>query len=949
MKTDDPSDRKSARARAVAALSLARMADDKPAGWMATTAPLGRRAARHEDSPCGAVIGRFIVLEEVGRGAMGVVYAAYDPQLDRKVALKLLNADGRQAADLRARLLREAQTIASIDHPNVVTVHEAGTEGDDIYVAMEFAVGGTLRRWLQSPRTPAEITEMFLQAGRGLAAAHAAGLVHRDFKPDNVLVTGHGVPRVADFGLVGHVEGSEAEASQVRITSSGAIVGTPQYMAPELLANRAATEQSDQFAFCVALYDALYGRPPFAGDTVEELTRNVLAGELVVPATPSVPARLRSALTRGLAPTPEQRWPTMTALLAELEPDARRVVWPYAAAGIAVVIAGGALLLHSGPAPEACATLATDRARAVWTEPARHAIHDAFAATGRPFAARASDRVGDAFDGYRNRWVALATDVCEAERDAGRPVPALIVRRRACLDSRLDALRSLVATLSVAASPELVDEADSISHALPDLAGCGDAAPDVPQTAIAPLIASLEGELATARLHVVAGDYTRAVAETASIGERADAVAWPLLQVHVRTLVGRIQLERDQPASSALLGAAQLALTHGFAREATDALTLAIEAAGSEHTIDRITSLAALALGTARNTHDRALEVGVETATGKALVRSGHWQPGLAACRTALADASQLHDTSVRDSATDCLIEALTLLGQFTELEPLIDRRIADTIKTCGEDCPRLAEYLLVASVSARRQGNLADARRAVERSLAIRVKAFGDKHVKVADALNTLAEIAYAEGKPDEARGMNERALAMVDESDPRQVLTAMLIHLHLAMAAATAGRDHFAEATQHYERAVALARRRAGGDSLTLAIVLLNYGQLKADEDLAAGLAMLENARDILERHHDRRAMQALGAMLVVADHHDDFAAELRYGEQALASSDADTPPDQRAGIEWGIARALIATHGDRERARRLATEARARYLKLGPGYASAAAKVERWLAAH
>jgi len=915
---------------------------------MAQTVPQGRRAARAESSPCGTVIGRFTVLEEVGRGAMGVVYAAYDPQLDRKVALKLLLADERQDAHLRARLLREAQTIATLDHPNVVKVHEAGTEGGDVYVAMEFADAGTLRHWLQSPRTQAEIVAMFLQSGRGLAAAHAAGLVHRDFKPDNVLVTAHGVPRVADFGLVGQAAGSEPP-SHVALTSPGTVIGTPLYMAPELLANAAATEKSDQFAFCVALFDALYDRPPFAGGTVEELRNSVLAGELVVPASPSVPAKLRTALVRGLAATPEQRWPTMTALLAELEPAGRRVVWPYAAAAIAVVIAGATVVLSREPAREACATIADERARAAWTEPARHAIHDAFVSTGRPFAARAGDRVGEAFDGYQKRWVELATDVCQAERDAGSPVPALIVRRRACMDSRIDALRSLVATVSVAVSPELVDHADGISHALPELTACGDAAPNVPPPAVAPVIASLERELQAARLHVIAGDYTHAAAEVSSIGARADVLAWPLLQVHVRTLLGRIHLERAEPANATLTDAAELALTNGFTREATDALSVAIEAAGNDHATDRITSLAALAQGTARNTHDRVLEVRVEIAVAKALVRSGQWQPGLANCRTALADASQLDDTSVRDAATDCVIEALTVLDMFTEMQPLLDRRIADATKTCGADCPIVADLLALAAQGARRRGNLVDARRAAERSLAIRVAAFGDKHVTVAESLNTLGEIAHAEGKPAEARDLAERALAMLDESDARQAVTAMIIHLHLATSAAAAGRDHFAEATPHFERAIALARRRSGGDSLQLAIILLNYGQVKADEDLVAGLAMLENARDILERHHDRRAQQALGAMLVVADHHDDFAAALGYGEQALASLDADTPPAQRAGVEWGLAKALIATHGDRQRARRLATAARDRYRTLGPSHASAVASLERWLAAH
>jgi hypothetical protein len=171
----------------------------------------------------------------------------------------------------------------------------------------------------------------------------------------------------------------------------------------------------------------------------------------------------------------------------------------------------------------------------------------------------------------------------------------------------------------------------------------------------------------------------------------------------------------------------------------------------------------------------------------------------------------------------------------------------------------------------------------------------------------------------------------------------------MSLAMGAAKLGDDHRPEALSHFERAAALARRHAGGDSPTLGILLLNYGQVKADDDLDAGLEMIKTARDILERNHDRRAKQATAMLLVIADHHDRFSDAVEYGEQALASCDADTSPAQRAVIEWGLARALAATRGDRVRARRLAGEARSRFAQLGGGYASNVAALDRWLAAH
>ncbi len=918
---------------------------------MTATVAMAPRAARSEaDAPRGDAIGRFIVLEVVGSGTMGIVYAAYDPQLDRKVALKLLHTDERQAAPQRERLLREAQAMARIDHPNVVKVHEVGTQRDDVYVAMEFAEAGTLRHWLQAPRTQAEVIEMFAQAGRGLAAAHAAGLIHRDFKPDNVLVTKHGVARVADFGLVGQAaEGADAAHPHALDLTGTGLVGTPLYMAPEQLVDRVATDRSDQFAFCVALHDAVYGQPPFAGGDLEELTRNVRAGKLVIPATPVVPVRVRHALIRGLASNPDARWPTMTALLAELAPPTRRIVWPYAVVAAVAAVAIGAVMWRQQTASPACTTAAAERAGAVWSPQAQRAIRARFAATGRTFADGASGRVVNALDAYRQRWSELTTDACQAERDAGRPIPPLIVGRRACLDSRLDAFRGLVATLGSEASTELVDHADEIRRALPDLGSCSDAGREAPPLMLAPVISNLEVELGNARLHEIAGDYARSQAQATAIASSAEALGWPSLQVRARTLLGKIQRDRQEPAREALLDAAELALSHGLAREAAEALSLALEVAGIEQSVDSITSLARIARGAARSTHDPRLEVGVATALARAWVHAGHWTEGLAGCRAAVTAASQLDDPNAQHDATVCLIEALTGLGRYTELQPMLERELEDLARRCGADCPALADLLSVSSGIARRQGKLAEARRDAERSLAIRVKNYGEHHSKVADSLAALAEVTQAAGESDEASRLRERALAMLDEAQPAQVRSAMILHLDLAQAAAAAGRDHRPEALAHFERAVALERRHAGGDSPTVGVILINYGQVKADGDLDAGVEMIKSARDILERHHDRRAIFASAALLVIADHHDRFADAVRFGEQALAGCDADTAPAQRAIIEWSLARALAATGGDRVRARRLAREARGRYLQLGAGYASFVADLDRWLAAH
>ncbi|HXI57350.1 MAG TPA: bifunctional serine/threonine-protein kinase/formylglycine-generating enzyme family protein, partial [Polyangia bacterium] len=312
----------------------------------------------------GVRIGRYVVLERVGSGAMGVVYGAYDPELDRKIALKLLLKPraGVYKPGASARLLREAKAMARLAHPNVVAVHDVGLVDDQVFLAMEFLAGGTLRRWLQAEqRSWRQILDVFIAAGRGLAAAHAAGLVHRDFKPENVLLDKDGRPRVVDFGLARDAEtaadddgsdsdssGAAAQAVTVEatpadmaaaaaaaasvggrtgghletLTRTGALMGTPAYMAPEQFLGERADERSDQFSFCVALYEALYGERPFAGDDLISLSVSVTEGQVrTLPKDRGVPTWVRRALLRGLRPNPGDRYPSMAWLIGALEDD----------------------------------------------------------------------------------------------------------------------------------------------------------------------------------------------------------------------------------------------------------------------------------------------------------------------------------------------------------------------------------------------------------------------------------------------------------------------------------------------------------------------------------------------------------------------------------------------------------------------------------------------------
>jgi WD40 repeat protein/predicted Ser/Thr protein kinase len=279
-------------------------------------------------------IGRYTFLKELGQGGMGVVCTAYDPKLDRKVAIKLTRSLATASPESRARILREAQAMARLSHPNVVQVYEVGELREELFVAMEFIDGVDLSEWLAAERRSwREVQRVFIEAGRGLAAAHAAGLVHRDFKPANVFVGADGRVIVGDFGLARASEAAPVAAPPDRkalaaaselatpLTATGALLGTPAYMAPESFEHNISDASSDQFAFCVALFEALHGRRPFAGGDVAALVRAVLHEEPTIPAGANVPGWLQQVALRGLRKRPEERWPSMNALLAALSFD----------------------------------------------------------------------------------------------------------------------------------------------------------------------------------------------------------------------------------------------------------------------------------------------------------------------------------------------------------------------------------------------------------------------------------------------------------------------------------------------------------------------------------------------------------------------------------------------------------------------------------------------------
>ena len=388
----------------------------------------------------GAQLGRYRITAVLGAGAMGYVFAAHDPELGRTVALKLLRTRGDSTAAYSARLLREAQSLAKLSHPNVVTVHDVGSFGEHLFVALEWVDGGTLASWLAEPRTTRQILEVFRQAGEGLAAAHAVGLVHRDIKPDNILVGKDQRVRVTDFGLALSLENDSAGATPpsvladampalpMRLTATGAVIGTPAYASPEQVEGGDADARSDQFSFCVAMFEALHGYRPFRGDDWADLRAALRAGTIAKQPGRPVARWLDRILVRGLAREPAERWPSIRALLDALARGP--LVTPARAA-----LAGGAV------AAAAFATIQLGIGRTSPCQPVSAGLWSETAATelrarlGSPETSATVDR---AFRTYGAAWAQMTLESCVAtkvDRVQSREVYAL---RERCLTDHRD-------------------------------------------------------------------------------------------------------------------------------------------------------------------------------------------------------------------------------------------------------------------------------------------------------------------------------------------------------------------------------------------------------------------------------------------------------------------------------------------------------------------------------
>jgi tetratricopeptide (TPR) repeat protein len=457
-------------------------------------ADAGRLFSAREPLSPGTSVARYTVLRLVGRGGMGEVYAAYDPELDRQVALKLIHAEAA-ARDGRARdrLLREAQVTAKLSHPNVVIVHDVGTFERQVFIAMEFLEGPTLAAWLGERTRPwREILATFIQAARGLAAAHAAGLVHRDFKPQNVMMTKDGTARVMDFGVARLIDGPETRDDEGRasdasvdpsLTGTGDLVGTPLFMAPEQFAAGRIDARTDQFSFCVALYWALCGVHPFGGIGQLRLPANLTREEVAAPASKTTaPGWIQKVLVRGLRVDPATRWPSMDALITELRREPARKSRRVALAVAGIVLCGAlvASAAQLGHRSRSMCLGGPDRMTGIWETvdragPAsrREMVRSAILASGTTEPTRAWERISSLMDRYAGKWLTSYRDACEATHVRGEQSDDVLDLRMTCLNDSLDSTRALTELLSKG-DRRVIEHGTEAAGSLDDLQRCSD-------------------------------------------------------------------------------------------------------------------------------------------------------------------------------------------------------------------------------------------------------------------------------------------------------------------------------------------------------------------------------------------------------------------------------------------------------------------------------------------
>ncbi len=965
-----------------------------------------RPAAPGADAELGAgtMLGRYVLLYRVGSGGMGAVYAAWDPELDRKVAIKLLTlrADPDEA---ERQTRREARAMARLAHPNVITVHDVGTWSDrrpggepteqrpggepaeqppggeptkQVFIAMEYVDGLTLKDWLDGEQRPwREIVDKFLQAGRGLAAAHAAGLVHLDFKPGNVMLARDGGVRVVDFGLA-RLAASAAEPAAATASPDpfhlqqetrrfaaghGAVVGTPAYLAPERLLGGPVDARSDQFSFCVALWLALYGEHPFAAADREGYVSRVTSGEIREPAAATrLPGALRKALRCGLRPEPAERHPAMRDLLQALTPESWLKRHRWLAACLLAAFAVTAVFLQSTTDRVPICGGGEAKLEGIWDAGRKDTLRAAFAASGLPFAEEAYRAVERTLDGYARDWVTMHRQACEATHVHGEQSDRMLDLRMLCLDGRREEIRALTELLSEADTQSIarsVAAADKLSS----LAGCADRS-ELANLMLPPSDPEIRAEVARIRATV---EEQSALTKAQ---ERADLALIERSAEDAR----RIEFAPLEAQALALLGDEQL--------------YVAGDTAAAEETYQQAL-LAAVAGG------DRPLQAHLYASLAETVgyfqsrpEEAQRWRAFAEATLTALGPGHEEDAVFAHSS----LFAVAWSAGELADAEDLARRALATAERIWGPEDHRLAAMLNNVATAITGVDRADEAIGHLERSLVLVEKAYGDWNPIFMGPTLTNLSVAYVDaGRYQEALAVTTRCLEILEQfyGDHRD-LTYPLINVAQIL---TYQFDRPEEAEPHLRRALPLASEGFGKDHPLVSATLVTLGdamirQLRLDEaetylrqastSMAASLppghpdhlaTRLSFGRLFLAKGNHAEALKHLEQGLALAKPDDPFRdripvallialgeAQLGLGrpqlarpflDRALDGGRADRLPGLGAEARFALARALGAS--DNERARALAGEALEMLAGDSPMTRQRRARLESWLEAH
>ncbi len=920
--------------------------------------------------PMSPRLGRYVLLDPLGEGGMGIVYAAYDPELDRKVAIKLIRSRIADS-EARIRLLREAQAMAKLSHVNVVAVYDAGTIKEQVFVAMELVKGQTLGDWIAAePRDWSQIVDVFLAAGRGLAAAHDAGLVHRDFKPDNVLMADDGAVKVTDFGLARVIQRGlpmdderrrgiavgEGGTLDLELTRAGAIMGTPAYMAPEQHRGETVDARSDQFAFCVALYQALYNTLPFPTTNLFELVDAVCEGNIKEPPkSAKVPAWLHRTVLRGLDPEPERRWPSIDALLSELGRDRQRTRRWYAFAGISAALGLSVALLAASDDQNLC-TGGRDELRGVWDPATKTAALQAIRNTGVSYADATASRVSELIDRRTDAWVESFTTTCLAHHRSELS-DVLYDLELGCLYRRRDELAARVDVLREA-DAEVVEQAIMVIDDLPSLDICRDplrlragvAPPEDPK--IASTVEKLRRQLDRAQAEGAAGRGKRGLPLASAVVDRAQPLGYaPLLAEALLVKGEMLTLTGDYSgAESTLADAWWRALASSHDEVANEAAIDLLDVVGNRR--------AEASQGLVWGRHAEAL---LERRGDDALALSGTYLNNLASVYSSngqykealeTADQALLGERTRLGKDHPKIAALLTLrgsilrhLGRYDESITSLRGAIEILRTSLGDDHPKVADALNNLGLALSDRRDLLGAERALEESLTIRERALGRNHPEVASSAHNLGIALMGQGKYEEAESAFKRAVEIRENLDHDPHLSDPIISLGNIYL--LSGQSQ--EALSAYRRALAIDIEVFGEDHPNISYSRNNVGTAlwftgeleEAEHELRAALAQMEER---LGPEHPILAAPLLGLAEIALDRaKPQEARELLKRALPLAR---DWSLSERARMHFADARARWLLGQDRANARADAKRALADLEAGGRPQAIFATRNRAWL---